>query len=304
MKYYFFSFLFLISFTNTFSQEVQEVNETEDYSEYRNKIAPPPAKTSSIEEFDIIICDGCNTAKDKKNYFDYLVFSLFIENISKKDLIFLKNINQNGRLSENLFFNFDLSGNLINEGTESFFTIKKERAIIDSLLYKFPKIDFDQTKIDASLPSVRYGIKIDYKIVETDYGIIKLEKYKVDSSKEMPFREVDEFPAYSGCDSNLDKLSMKRCTNKKINQIIGENFSTELTSDLGLSPGKKRIFINFTISKTGEIINVIARGPHPALEKEAIRVISLVPKFDKPGYYGDEPVDVKYSIPIVFVISE
>ncbi len=302
MKYLLIPLLFFVSLSYSFSQEQE--SDTDDYSEYQNQIAPPPAKVSTVEEFDILFCEGCNTAEDKKYIFDYLVFSLFAKKITKKDLVFLKNINPNGRLSETLFFEFDSSGSLIKEGTESYFTIKKERAIIDSLLHKFPKIDFDKTKIDSSFSSVRYGVKIDYKIIENDYGTLKIEKYQPDSSIDMPFKEIDEFPVYNGCNSSSNNTSLKQCMNSKIIRLIGENFSTNITSDIGLSPGNKKIYVNFTINKNGEVEGITARGPHPALEKEAIRVIGLVPKFDKPGYYGSEPVDVKYSIPIVFNIPE
>ena len=56
----------------------------------------------------------------------------------------------------------------------------------------------------------------------------------------------------------------------------------------------------FKIDKEGNIIDIKARAKHPNLEKEAIRVISLLPKLIKPGYQRGKPVIVPYSLPIIF----
>ena len=207
-------------------------------------------------------------------------------------------------MSESLLLEFDLSGQLIKDRSRSLNTFKKERAIIDSLLHKFPKISFDKTKIDSTTTAIKFYSKIDFTIIEAENGTLKLEKYKRSLSKGMAFHEIDEFPVFKNCDSTLDNASLKRFMEKGIRVIISENFNTNLTSDIGLSPGVQRIYVNFTISKTGEIIDIRARGNHPALEKEAKRVIGLIPAFDKPGYYGKEPVDVMYSLPIAFRVSD
>ena len=303
MRYNLVPLLFFIAMVSCFSQEDSN-SETDEYSEYRNQIAPPPAKMSSPVEFDVIKCDDCKTLEEKKLYFDNLVFNIFIENITKEDLEFLKKINVNYRISENYFLEFDHFGNLIKDKSQSFNTIKKERGIIDSLLHKFPKLEFDQSKLDSTKNFVKIYSKIDYLINQSEDGTLNLIKFKHKLSNSMLFREIDEFPVYSGCKPSLSNQSLKQCMNKKVIRLISENFSTKIATDVGLGPGRKRIFVNFTINKTGEIEGIIARGPHPALEKEAKRVIGLIPKFDKPGYYGKDPVNVKYSIPIVFQISE
>lgn len=71
-----------------------------------------------------------------------------------------------------------------------------------------------------------------------------------------------------------------------------------------------KVYVTFTITKTGKIENPqIARGIHPLLDKEAIRVVSLMPDW-KPGsqwYLGKlTPVKCKYSytIPVSFKLSD
>jgi protein TonB len=58
----------------------------------------------------------------------------------------------------------------------------------------------------------------------------------------------------------------------------------------------------FKIDKKGEIVDIRARAPHKRLEKEAIRVVSILPKM-KPGRQRGKAVGVKYSLPIVFNVE-
>ena len=62
-----------------------------------------------------------------------------------------------------------------------------------------------------------------------------------------------------------------------------------------------RVSVVFVIDKDGSITNVQARGPKGGelLEKEALRVISKLPKI-KPGLQRGKPVKIKFSIPFVF----
>lgn len=74
-------------------------------------------------------------------------------------------------------------------------------------------------------------------------------------------------------------------------------FNADLPSTLGLSPGKKRIIMLFKIDKNGEIVDIQARAPHPKLQKEAIRIVKLLPKMI-PGKQRGNPVGVKYTLPM------
>lgn len=61
-----------------------------------------------------------------------------------------------------------------------------------------------------------------------------------------------------------------------------------------------RVTVQFVVGKDGSIGNVsILRGVDPALDAEAIRVISGMPKW-KPGTQKGEPVNVKYTVPVMF----
>jgi protein TonB len=67
--------------------------------------------------------------------------------------------------------------------------------------------------------------------------------------------------------------------------------------------GKQRINVIFKIDKNGNVTGVRSRAPHPRLEKEAARVINLLPKM-KPGRQRGKAVVVPYSLPITFKVQE
>ncbi len=64
-----------------------------------------------------------------------------------------------------------------------------------------------------------------------------------------------------------------------------------------------RVTVQFVVGKDGSIGNVsILRGVDPALDAEAIRVISGMPKW-KPGTQKGEPVNVRYTVPVMFRLT-
>ena len=65
-----------------------------------------------------------------------------------------------------------------------------------------------------------------------------------------------------------------------------------------------RVTVQFVVEKDGSISNVkTIREVSPDLDQEAIRVISEMPKW-KPGTQRGEPVRVRYTVPVVFRLSE
>ena len=119
--------------------------------------------------------------------------------------------------------------------------------------------------------------------------------------EDVPFSIIEDVPVYPGCKGN--KAQLKKCLSEKVQKLVAKKFNVDLAQDLGLSPGKKRIFVMFKIDKNGNITNVQARAPHKRLEAEAKRVVGLIPKM-KPGRQRGRPVGVKYSLPITFIVQE
>lgn len=64
-----------------------------------------------------------------------------------------------------------------------------------------------------------------------------------------------------------------------------------------------RVTVQFVVGKDGSIGDVkVIRGVDPTLDAEAIRVISGMPKW-KPGTQKGEPVNVKYTVPVMFRLT-
>ena len=119
---------------------------------------------------------------------------------------------------------------------------------------------------------------------------------------EVPFAVIENVPVFPGCENMVGNNAKKQCMSDKISQFVNKRFNTELASELGLS-GRQRISVIFKIDKTGNITNIMARAPHPGLEKEAQRVIGLLPKM-QPGKQRGKAVTVPYSLPILFQVQD
>lgn len=66
---------------------------------------------------------------------------------------------------------------------------------------------------------------------------------------------------------------------------------------------KGKVFVRFVVNKKGNIENTsIARGVHPLLDEEAIRVVKNLPKW-KPGRQRGKPANVWYTVPINFTLQ-
>ena len=143
---------------------------------------------------------------------------------------------------------------------------------------------------DGKLSAVKYTLPITLIINE-----------KKDYNYTVPFAIIEEVPVFPGCGSGTREENIK-CLNEKIRNTVARNFNVDLSKNLGLSKGKKKIIIFFKINKEGEIVDIKARAPHPTLKNEALRVARLLPKM-KPGRQRGEAVGVKYTVPISFIVE-
>lgn len=202
-------------------------------------------------------------------------------------------------------------------------------AIIVFTIWFFLKLDIetDQNKelkvskeeVEVSLPSEQIITPPTEKIIKSEKKKIeppkkpkkrnapkvnKIEKknseekdYKDDClDKEVAFSEIEDVPIFPGCEK-VKKSELKNCFQEQMNNHIRRNFRyPEIAQEQGI---QGRIYVNFIIAKDGEITNIRTRGPDENLEKEAIRIISILPKM-KPGIQEGCPVRVPFSLPITF----
>ena len=109
---------------------------------------------------------------------------------------------------------------------------------------------------------------------------------KVVEEETIPVQLVEEKPSFNGGDANY------------FSKWVNENLVyPEIAKENGV---QGRVTLQFTIRKDGTITNVkVLRGVEPSLDKEAVRVVSMSPKW-KPGMQDDRPVSVTYTFPVIF----
>lgn len=140
------------------------------------------------------------------------------------------------------------------------------------------------------------------------------------TSKDVPFRIIEEAPIHPNCEGLSLEKDKRRCLNTMMIKHVQKHFNIGLAKCIekkmiynkkykrdelrciGLSPGKKRIYIQFKIDYSGEIVSINVRAPHPKLEKEGERIAKLIPKMI-PGKQKGEPVRVGYTLPITFNVD-
>jgi TonB family protein len=117
--------------------------------------------------------------------------------------------------------------------------------------------------------------KIDWKLAN---------KQKEEENMEV-FFIVEDMPEFPGGD-----LALRR--------YIEENMRYPVDAAENGFQGK--VYVSFIIDKNGSTSQVsIARGVHPSLDREALRVVSSLPKW-KPGRQRGKPVCVSYTVPVNF----
>lgn len=65
-----------------------------------------------------------------------------------------------------------------------------------------------------------------------------------------------------------------------------------------------RVVVKFVVSKDGGVYDPqVVKGAHPSLDKEALRVVKMLPRF-QPATNNGQPVNVYYTLPISFRLNK
>jgi protein TonB len=133
--------------------------------------------------------------------------------------------------------------------------------------------------------------------------IVEIETIQeaVEEIMDVPFAVIENVPVYPGCENMRNNEERKNCMSERIDAFVRRNFNSELANDLGLT-GRQRISVQFKIDTRGNVVEVLARAPHPRLEAEAKRVIERLPSMT-PGKQRGKAVNVMYSLPILFQVE-
>ena len=105
---------------------------------------------------------------------------------------------------------------------------------------------------------------------------------------EVPFVVVEEMPMYPGGDKELLKFISS-------NVIYPEEAKQQKIEG--------RVILRFAVTSQGDVDHIsVLKGVDPLLDKEAIRVATLLKGFS-PGKQGGKPVPVWYMLPVTFSLG-
>ena len=140
----------------------------------------------------------------------------------------------------------------------------------------------DDIKVDDNFMSLEDDANLGVEIM--DY--VEEVKEEVVEEEAFPFQLVEEKPSFNGGDAN----EFSKWVNSKLQY-------PEIAKENGV---QGRVTLQFTVNPDGSVSNVkVLRGVDSSLDKEAVRVVSMSPKW-KPGKQRDRAVKVTYTFPVIF----
>ncbi len=127
---------------------------------------------------------------------------------------------------------------------------------------------------------------------------------EIKKEESVAFAVIEEVPIFPGCE-DVERNERLACFQKKMAEHIIGNMKYPREARRKNIQG--RVIVLFVINKEGIVENIVARGPAGCenceiLEKEAIRIISLLPNI-KPGMQKGKTVKVKYAQPMTFKLQ-
>jgi len=223
------------------------------------------------------------------NYFDIQAMVNVNYTIDKNGVV--KNVSSNAALIGVDFEDVD-SKKIISDAFE-----KAANSIIESL----PKIN--PSIVDGIAVDKKFRTPILYRLSDIEKGsMISININKIDNGLDFLSKlnkgnlMTEKVPVFPGCE-DMNESEKKDCFQNKISQHISKNFRyPEIAQKQGI---QGRVIIQFVVGKDGNVSGIRTRGPDPILEKEAVRIISLLPKI-KPAEIEGRKVRVPFSTSITF----
>ena len=155
----------------------------------------------------------------------------------------------------------------------------------------------EQSSISCKIDSVPQIIDIMGDVVEYyDDGEVVFEEIGPHL-----FNIVEIPPKFKGT-TESDKKALQNIFGEKLKDFVTKNFDKKLANNLGLKEGKHKMFSQFTIDVHGNITDIKIRAPHAQLKSHLDEVLQKLPQFI-PGKQNGNNVNVRYTLPVVFVVE-
>lgn len=148
-------------------------------------------------------------------------------------------------------------------------------------------------KVEEVLEIVENDAKVEESTIQASDNMseaVEVKYVPVEVEEEEPeeqqiFQVVEEMPEFPG--------GMGECM-----KFLGKNIKyPTISAENGV---QGRVTVQFVVNRDGSIVDaVVVRGVDPYLDKEALRVVNMMPKW-KPGKQRGKAVRVKYTLPVQF----
>jgi len=113
---------------------------------------------------------------------------------------------------------------------------------------------------------------------------------------------VDVSPVYPGCEGESVE-ELRKCFSEKVSRFVNEHFNKKLLENRDFHKNVVVIFTQFLIDENGQVTDIRARSRYKDLEREAKRVLAMLPRME-PGKQDGKPVKVRYTLPIKFRVDK
>lgn len=164
-----------------------------------------------------------------------------------------------------------------------------EAVIVDVVDEDKKMKDQEQIKEDdgqISIKNVAVGAEDFTKQDQMKKDVVVVEEVKHEPEK--VWTAVEQMPSFPGGDAAL------------YSWLSSHLQYPQQAADEGVSG---TVVVKFVVGRDGSVSQVsIARGKHPALDKEAMRVVKMLPKFI-PGKQNGQTVNVWYNLPVKFKLQ-
>lgn len=195
----------------------------------------------------------------------------------------------------------------VNKTAELDFEVLEE---LDDLV----PITVQEEQKKKELPKIKEMILTDLKLIDDDEDAPELEITDSDVSEDDDYEIRDIEDDIEVGDEDIPFVTVEQMPifnpkkNKTYNEGLRDLFITmqkmtkypTIAQENGV---EGRVFVRFVVTKTGSVSDVkVMRPVDPSLDKEAIRVVQNLPKF-QPGMQRNRPVSVWFSGYISFVLQ-
>lgn len=226
----------------------------------------------------------------------FTIHNLILEKLNALNASSIK-LNNEDELIISTILKFDKEGNNVRKSSVLHSEYVNASLEFEELLKSMPNIERELN--DKGDPKTAYFRNTFYY----KYANAKFETWNNTNAKKEDFNMPEKVPVYNGCKPKWSNKKLRDCMSIKVAQYIQSAFNTKIAQNSGIQRGTEVvIYTSFKVDETGKVVDVAARGPNSALENEAIRLLKRLSKIE-PGYQGNKPVVVPYSLPIRFRIS-